>query len=340
MFQKNPYIENPILYNCKLCDFITGNKKDYSRHEMTKKHRRNVSLDVSFLPSNAVLSTESSQIDIISDEECKNKFLCKSCNKDCLSRVTLWRHKKKCQNQPLPQIQPLSDESVSGNTTMMKEMLIEVVRQNNQQNAVFIENFTEKFMEKFCEMSKQQSIITNNNNTTNNNTVNNQFNLNFFLNEKCKNAINLVDFINLLQVNVSDLVNTGKVGFVEGITTILLNKLKEYDVYSRPLHCTDSKREIVYVKHQDVWEKENDEKTRNKKLVNNNGKKNLDQITKWAEENPDFMVLDSKAYNEYVQIGMSSTGGTVEQQDKNIDKVVGNIMKAVVIDKQSERLQN
>lgn len=238
---------------------------------------------------------------------------------------------------------PSSSAESSENTKIMKDILCEVIRQNNQQNAAFIENFTEnfteKFMEKFVEMSKPSApVITNN--TTTNNTVNNQFNLNFFLNEKCKNALNLVDFINSLEVQVSDLVNTGKMGFVEGITSILLNKLRKLDVYARPLHCTDSKREIVYIKHQNVWEKENDDKTRVKSLVNIIARKNLEQITKWAEENPDFVTLDSKAYNEYIQIAMNSTGGTVAQQEKNIDKVVGNIMKAVVIDKQIERIAN
>uniref|UniRef100_A0A6C0H1P4 C2H2-type domain-containing protein n=1 Tax=viral metagenome TaxID=1070528 RepID=A0A6C0H1P4_9ZZZZ len=335
MFQKNPAAEIQNVYKCDACNFITGNKKDYIRHERTKKHGRNVSPLVSFYPSPITPPPEPAPEPAPCDDKCK--FVCKDCNKNCISRVTLWRHRKKCQPTA-----PVTEEPPVENTHIMKEMIIEVIRQNNQQNAAFIENFTEnfteKFMEKFSEMSKQQTVVTNNMTMNNNNTVNNQFNLNFFLNEKCKDAVNLVDFINSLQVQVSDLVNTGKVGFVEGITTILLDKLRDLDVYTRPMHCTDIKREIIYVKNQNVWEKENDEKTHMKSLVNIIARKNLEQISKWAEQNPDFMTLDSSAYNEYIQIGMNSTGGTVEQQEKNIDKVVTNILKAVVIDKQTERM--
>jgi hypothetical protein len=231
----------------------------------------------------------------------------------------------------------MASDSQQENKELIQDFLSEVAKQSNHQNVAFIEQFTERFMEKFMEMSKTPSLnITNN--TTNNNTVNNQFNLNLFLNEKCKNALNMVEFIDSLEVQVSDLVHTGKVGFVEGITTILLNKMGELDVYQRPLHCTDAKREVVYIKHENAWEKENNEKSRVRCMVNRIAKKNLDQIVKWAEENPDFMVLDSKAYQEYIQIGLHSTGGTVEQQEKNIDKVVTNILKAVVIDKKKESM--
>jgi hypothetical protein len=303
-------------YYCDACKYNTNNRTDFAKHELTAKHKTNTSMTVS----------------------------CSLCDKIFQNRAALWKHKQCCAEVAVAEQDPSpeTEYKLTGKESM-KEILSEVIRQNNQQNAAFIENFTEnfteKFMEKFMEMSKQgPSSITNN--TTNNNTVNNQFNLNVFLNEKCKNALNLVDFINTLHVQVSDLVNTGKVGFVEGITTILLNKLREVDVYKRPLHCTDIKREIVYVKNENTWEKESDDKTNMKRLVNIVARKNLAQLSRWAEENPEFLVLDTKAYNEYIQIGMNSTGGTVEQQDKNIEKVVSNVLKSVAIDKHQERLSN
>ena len=264
-----------------------------------------------------------------------NRHVCIRCSGVFSSRVTLWRHKKKCDvSQPLD-TSSVTNEPPAENTVLIQDFLSEVAKQSNHQNVAFIEQFTEKFMEKFMEVSNASSLTVTNN-TTNHNTINNQFNLNVFLNEKCKNALNMVEFIDSLEVQVSDLVHTGKVGFVEGITTILLNKMGELDVYQRPLHCSDAKRQVVYVKHENAWEKENNEKSRVRCMVNRIAKKNLDQIVKWAEENPDFMVLDSKAYQEYIQIGLHSTGGTVEQQEKNIDKVVTNILKAVVIDKKKE----
>jgi hypothetical protein len=302
-------------YYCDVCKYNTNNRTDFTKHELTVKHKTNIS----------------------------KTMTCSRCEKIFQNRATYCKHKQSCpESDGTSESEPTSEYKLTGKESM-KEILSEVIQQNNQQNAAFIENFTEtfteKFMEKFMEMSKQTpASITNN--TTNNNTVNNQFNLNFFLNEKCKNALNLVDFINSLHVQVSDLVNTGKVGFVEGITTILLNKLREVDVYKRPLHCTDIKREIVYVKNENTWEKENDDKTNMKRLVNIVARKNLAQLSRWAEENPDFLILDSKAYHEYVQIGMNSTGGTVEQQDKNIEKVVSNVLKSVAIDKHRERISN
>lgn len=310
-------------YYCDACKYNTNNRTDFTKHEMTAKHKTNMS-------------------------KCAT---CSHCDKSFQNRAALLKHKQCCTDvlavNKMDSISPTESESKSDykltGKESMKEILSEVIRQNNQQNAAFIENFTEnfteKFMEKFMEMSKQTTpTITNN--TTNNNTVNNQFNLNVFLNEKCKNALNLADFINTLHVQVSDLVHTGKVGFVEGITTILLDKLREVDIYKRPLHCTDVKREIVYVKNANTWEKESDDKASMKRLVNIVARKNLAQLSRWAEENPDFLILDSKAYNEYIQIGMNSTGGTVEQQEKNIEKVVSNVLKSVAIDKHQERLSN
>ena len=322
---KNPTASENSGYNCDACGFITGNKKDFIRHEKTLKHGRNVSLLFQKTPDHIQIDHQTVSL----------RHACIKCSGVFSSRVTLWRHKKKCEkSQPLDTPCDHIDSSAE-NTVLIQDFLSEVAKQNNHQNVAFIEQFTEKFMEKFMEMSTAPSL-TITNNTTNNNTVNNQFNLNVFLNEKCKNALNMVEFIDSLEVQVSDLVHTGKVGFVEGITTILLNKMGELDVYQRPLHCTDAKREVVYIKNENAWEKENDDKSRVRCMVNRIAKKNLDQIVKWAEENPDFMVLDSKAYNEYIQIGLHSTGGTVEQQEKNIDKVVTNILKAVVIDKKKE----
>ena len=301
-------------YYCDACKYNTNNRTDFKKHELTAKHKTNISKSAT----------------------------CSHCDKLFQNRVALWKHKQCCTEVPVAKTDSPAEYKLTGKESM-KEILSEVIRQNNQQNAAFIENFTEnfteKFMEKFMEMSKQTTpTITNN--TTNNNTVNNQFNLNVFLNEKCKNALNLADFINTLHVQVSDLVHTGKVGFVEGITTILLDKLREVDIYKRPLHCTDAKREIVYVKNANTWEKESDDKANMKRLVNIVARKNLAQLSRWAEENPDFLILDSKAYNEYIQIGMNSTGGTVEQQEKNIEKVVSNVLKSVTIDKHQERLSN
>jgi hypothetical protein len=183
-------------------------------------------------------------------------------------------------------------------------------------------------MEKFMEMSKTPSLnITNN--TTNNNTVNNQFNLNLFLNEKCKNALNMVEFIDSLEVQVSDLVHTGKVGFVEGITTILLNKMGELDVYQRPLHCTDAKREVVYIKHENAWEKENNEKTKIKKMIKHISIRNAKQVGEWTKKNKGYNDSANKTSDKYLKIVSEANSG----DDCEINKIISNITPQIIIEK-------
>jgi hypothetical protein len=175
---------------------------------------------------------------------------------------------------------------------------------------------------------------TNINNTNSNNTTNNQFNINLFLNERCKNAVNIVDFLNSLQVQIQDLEKTGKLGYVEGISSILLKGLRELNVYQRPIHCTDLKRETVYVKDNDTWEKDSGEKTKLKNVIKLIAKKNLKTLPKWQQENPDFITLDTKENNEYLKIALNSLGGQSEEEDEKFTgKIIRNVLKDVLIDK-------
>jgi hypothetical protein len=135
-------------------------------------------------------------------------------------------------------------------------------------------------------------------------------------------------------LNVGDLEATGKLGYVLGISRIFINKLKEMDVYERPLHCTDYKRETVYIKNQDSWEKDNDEKTKIKKIVNRIARKNLEQLPVWQAENPDYVKLDTPENNEFMKISMSSLGGySDEEENKQLDKIMRNVLKEVIVDK-------
>ena len=179
--------------------------------------------------------------------------------------------------------------------------------------------------------SKQVSNITNNTNNTTNNT---QFNLQFFLNETCKDAMNITDFINSLQVQIADLEKTGKLGYVEGISGIFLRGLKELDYTMRPIHCTDLKRETVYVKDENSWEKDDDEKATLKLAIQRVSRKNLRTLPRWQEENPDFRILDTKENDSYMKIALNSMGGqTDEEHEKYVEKIVKNVLKEVVIEK-------
>jgi len=213
------------------------------------------------------------------------------------------------------------------------DLLLEFIRQNQELKNILLEEREEsriRFNEqnaKIEELSKQNIVINHNNN-------NNHFNLNIFLNEKCKDAISIMDFVNSLDVNTCDVEYTGKYGYVEGITKIFIEGLKQLDVYKRPIHCTDLKRETLYIKEEDKWEKDTNEKSRLKKAIGTVVRKNVQKVKMWQDENPRCNILDSKEYMLHMSIMRQSLGGgNQEKTDRNNDKIIRNIAKEVFIDK-------
>ena len=212
--EKSPKI--PKSFFCVGCDYTTCNKKDYSKHLLTVKHINNAS-PVDNPQKSPKLRPK------------QENYVCDICEKIHKDRAGLWRHKKKCS-----QINTLKEELETPKQIFTNDLVITLINQNKELQNLLIED-RKIFME---DRKCSQNTISNSNNNTNINS-NNSFNLNFFLNEQCKNAINLVDFIDSLQVGVKDLERTGKLGYVEGISQIFLNGLKELDIYNRPIHCTD-----------------------------------------------------------------------------------------------------
>ena len=197
---------------------------------------------------------------------------------------------------------------------------------------IWILNILVKFLHRLLYTSKGNLLTSNTNNTTNNT---NHFNLQFFLNEQCKDALNIMDFINQLQLNTSDLDMVGRVGYSEGISKLFIRGLKELDVFKRPIHCSDLKREVLYVKDKDAWEKDNDEKKKMKNAIKYIAAKNFKQIHKWQEENPESNHYDSKKNDDYNQIILNSMGGaTAEEDENNYNKIIRNVAKESVIDKE------
>jgi hypothetical protein len=171
--------------------------------------------------------------------------------------------------------------------------------------------------------------------TTTNNITNNGFNLNVFLNDLCKDALNMSEFVKKLTVNISDLERTGKLGFIEGISGIILRGLRELDVYKRPIHCNDLKRETLYVKENDKWEKEQDNNPKLISVIQSVSNQNIIRLNQWVEENPDCVEPTSSKNDDYLYMFRNSMGGaTEEEEDLNIQKVMKNIIKEVVIDKE------
>ena len=199
----------------------------------------------------------------------------------------------------------------------MKKLVMDVVKQNQELSKQIIE----------LSSSKNVSIVQNNTTTIHNN----KFNLQIFLNETCKDALNLTDFVDSLQLSLTDLENFGDNGFVDGISKIFVRGLEELDISKRPIHCSDLKRETMYIKNSDVWEKENEEKNHLKKAIVCISDKNITQIPQWKKENPEYRDGESKKNDQYMHIINESI--TKETDDDNFHKIIKNVAKSVMIDK-------
>ena len=234
-----------------------------------------------------------------------SQFICHKCSKEYKDNSGLWRHKKKCNKEPT------EEKDVNQLVTYLM-----------QENA--------EFKQLLIDQNKQ--IIELSKNAGNNN--NNSFNLNFYLNETCKDALNIMDFVNQLQVGIKDLEETGRLGFADGISKIFINGLKQLDVSNRPVHCSDSKREILYIKNNNEWNKEDDERKVLTSAIKHVVNKNIKQIPEWTKVHPDYNDYDSKENDKFLKIvSEAMSGSSQEETNKNYNKIIKNIVKETVIEK-------
>jgi hypothetical protein len=292
-----PTIKNAECFICEICDFKSSKFANYSIHLSTRKHK---------------LATETPK---------KNVFLC-DCGKEYMDRTGLWKHKKKCQEkncdaQKNAEIKP-------DDISMTDKDIIKLLIKENQEFKSLIMDL----------INKDNTSIVNNNNINNINNINNSFNLNVFLNEKCKDAINISEFVDNIKMQLTDLENFGYLGYVEGVSRIFIKNLKDLDTYSRPIHCSDFKREVLYIKDDNKWTKEQEDKPILKSAIKQIANKNIKQIQTWKQENPECIHSDSRKNDQYINIVMNSmSGGTSEEQSNNISQIVKNVSKAVIIEK-------
>jgi hypothetical protein len=288
-------------YQCIPCDFKCSKKYNFIRHMTTDKHY--------------TVST-GMKLEGAKEKKEHTEYIC-VCKKKYNTQSGLWKHKQKCNQQKIGEISPL---------VLDKETIIMILQQNSEFKDVILEQ--SKQIIELAKNSNNNSITVN---TTNNN--NQSFNMNVFLNEQCKDAINIGDFVNTLPLNLEDLENTGKVGYVKGITDIVVRGLKEMDVHKRPIHCSDLKREVIYVKDNDVWHKDEDN-VKVKKAIQNIGTRNYRQVKEWIEKYPEAKDIHTKKHEQYVQIRLKCTGGSDnDEDDKMQNKILSNISKVVHINK-------
>jgi len=280
--------------------------------------------------------------------------ICETCNKSFVNASGLWKHKSKCKvienkesfanatdssRSPSLALRRASEELVvkmddnenkQVNTMVFNETIFMEFMKSNKELQSFL---VEQNLKLMSELSKS-NYVTNNSNNNSNNITNNQFNLNFFLNETCKDAMNISDFVNSVKLSIEDFENTGKLGYIEGISRIIINRLKCIDTTKRPVHCTDAKRETLYVRDEDTWAKDSDDNMKLKKAVSQVARMNLSQLPKWQKENPESEILDTKQHDQYVKYAMAALGGKgEEEEDKFIDKIMKNVLKEISIDK-------
>ena len=236
-------------------------------------------------------------------QESSKKFVC-FCNKSFNSRTSLWRHKNKCIEEKIHE-EP-SD----------KELIMMLIKQNSQ------------LIEKNAELVKNGT-----HNTTNTNSHNKTFNLQFFLNETCKDAMNIMDFVDSIKLQLCDLENVGKIGFVEGISKIIVKNLNLLDENMRPVHCTDTKREVMYVKDEDKWEKENNNNPKIRKLIKHVTHKNTKLLKDFKTKYQGCEKSDSQYSDKYDKLIIEAFGGKGDNDEEKENKIIKNISNVTAIDK-------
>ena len=305
--------KNSSKFECITCDFNCSNKNDYNRHILTRKHK-------------ILTNVDTENFETVSKFECE-------CGKEYNHRQSLSIHKKKCNYETNNQVINNTDYDIK----ILTNMVLEVVKQNQE---LMVQNTetqkqNKELTNKLFEICKNGTHNSNSHNTTNN-SHNKSFNLQFFLNETCKDAMNIMDFVDSIQLQLSDLEKVGEIGYVNGISNIITNNLKALDIEKRPVHCTDKKRETLYIKDENKWEKEDDEKKKLRKAIKRVASKNQRLIPKFKEAHPDCIKAASKFSDQYNKMIIESMGGSGDNDLEKENKIIRNISRATIIDKNEE----
>jgi len=296
-----------VNYVCEMCNYKTCIKCNYNKHIMSSLHKK------------------------INKMKSDNSFCCKICNystnrkNDYDKHMDTKKHISKVDDYKNPKNkidinQFFTDKDNNKiDINLLKDditsIIIKEIKCMNEQNKLLLD------------IANKQTTINNNNNQTNNQ----QFNLNFFLNETCKDAMNLSDFLENMHVSMEDMEKTGELGFAKGMSRIIMNNLNALDVCKRPIHCSDVKRETLYVKNNGVWEKETEDRKRTKEIIYKVSCLNERQLIKWRDlpRNKGYEKSEHMKNDEFMNLVMEIN----KMRDEEIDKVITSISKCVAIDK-------
>lgn len=287
--------KNADLFTCEICDFKCSKLSNWSKHISTQKHMYRTNLND------------------LEQNKCDKIYSCKHCDKPYKVRNSLWYHENKCTKANTVKEEPVEKSAEN------QDLIAFLIKQNSD------------LQKQILEVCKNSMI----NNTTNNvNSHNKTFNLQVFLNEECKDAMNITDFVNSINFQLSDLESVGELGFVQGISNIIVKNLKALDVTKRPVHCTDPKRETIYIKDAGVWEKDDDGNKKLRKMIKSVAFRNSKNTKLFKEKYPDCMQSESKYSDIYNKIVIEAMGGGSKCNDfESENKIIRKIAKEMTINK-------
>ena len=331
-FSNQEIPEKSLKHQCELCDYNTQITKDYMKHLLTIKHKTRA---LATKPNKFVLKNPSIVLS------------CANCNKVYKDKTGLWRHKKKCSVITPPVEIPTHPSPVphchSSTEDMQMNLILELVKQNQEFKNLIIQQ-SHQMMEQNSNMMEQNktmmdvaknSQVSNSHNTLSHNNNNNKtFNLQFFLNETCKDAMNMKDFIQSLEMSLPELEKMGEVGFAEGMSRVFVNRLNSLDVTKRPIHCSDVKREIIHIKDDNKWERDNANLDRLRKIIKQLTHKNILRVDDWKKANPGCTEYNSRKNDQYLRINMEAIGPVDEIDEKrDFGKIIRRVAESTAIDK-------
>ena len=322
--------KSPSTFVCETCDYNTSNKKDYAKHISTPKHIKMTTM--------------------VTYDDNKSSLMVCVCGNTYKYRQGLSRHKKSCSSlinkDIIDTIQPnqqLEQQPKVSTEDMQMTLILELVKQNQEFKNLLIQQ-SNQMMEQSNQMMEQNKTMievaknSQGNNTINqmNNSNNNNktFNLQFFLNETCKDAMNMKDFIQSLEMSFTELEKMGEIGFAEGMSRLFVDRLNKLDITKRPIHCSDVKREIIHIKDDNKWERDNANLDRLRKIIKQLTHKNILRVDDWKQANKGCTEYNSRKNALYLNMNIQAIGPVDDEEVKReFGKIIRRVAETTAIDK-------